>query len=310
MQGPIEKIEEELLEFKQEVLALAQLPKVARLQQSQKNKVEAELGDLLFSLCNIASLMKINPEDSLRSTLNRFQKRFHHVEARLKEIGKTPEESDLIEMDSFWKEAKKIENVQIWGLTGGIASGKSTVARLFSELGVPVLDADLISREILDEKGEAYETVLRRFGTTDRAHLKKMIFSDSKAKTDLEGILHPFIYKKSEEKIRSLALHQPILIYEASLLIETEKDRHQTEILKKLEGIIVVEAPRDIRLKRLLSREKISLELANQIIDSQLPENQRRASADFIIENSGSLEYLKKRVQDLKNKIWTLSRLE
>jgi MazG family protein len=109
MQGPLAKVEEELGEFKAEVLALEKTDPSSPDARALKLKVESELGDLLFTLANVGYLMKINPEDALREQLHRFERRFRHVEKRLKENGKTPEQSSLPEMDQYWNEAKKHE---------------------------------------------------------------------------------------------------------------------------------------------------------------------------------------------------------
>ncbi len=110
MQGPLAKIDEELGEFKAEILQLEKkAADKAPDAEATRKKVEGELGDLLFTLCNAAYLMKINPEDALRGTLVRFETRFKHVERRLKEAGKTPEQSNLSEMDRYWDEAKAKE---------------------------------------------------------------------------------------------------------------------------------------------------------------------------------------------------------
>jgi tetrapyrrole methylase family protein/MazG family protein len=109
MQGPLAKVEEELGEFKAEVLALEKAAPGSDEAQSLKKKVQDELGDLLFTLANVGYLMKINPEDTLREQLHRFESRFKHIERRLKENGKKPEDSDLAEMDRYWDEAKKLE---------------------------------------------------------------------------------------------------------------------------------------------------------------------------------------------------------
>ncbi len=97
LNGPLEKIEEEIRELKEAI------------QSKQKDKIEAELGDALFSICNLAQFVGVTPEDSLRGTMKRFESRFRHVERRLKELGKTPETSNLEEMDRFWDEAKALE---------------------------------------------------------------------------------------------------------------------------------------------------------------------------------------------------------
>jgi tetrapyrrole methylase family protein/MazG family protein len=134
MQGPLAKVEEELAEMKEEVLALEKLVQsekaaaAARANPSpspaaatpsaltsadataaQRKKLESEMGDLFFTLCNVAFLMKVSPEDALRSTLARFESRFRHVERSLKKTGKLPEQSTLEEMDRYWNEAKQLE---------------------------------------------------------------------------------------------------------------------------------------------------------------------------------------------------------
>lgn len=106
MDGPLAKLKEELAEFESEVRARENAKPAA---PAAREKLEAELGDLLFSLCNVGYLMKLNPEDALRSTLARFERRFRHVESRLRDQGKRPEDSTLAEMDRFWDEAKRAE---------------------------------------------------------------------------------------------------------------------------------------------------------------------------------------------------------
>jgi tetrapyrrole methylase family protein / MazG family protein len=102
--GPMEKLDEEFAEFKEELKKMEKNPS-----EEQRKRMESELGDLFFSLCNLAQFVKISPEDALRSTLQRFHSRFQFVEKKLKELGKTPEQSNLEEMDRFWNEAKAAE---------------------------------------------------------------------------------------------------------------------------------------------------------------------------------------------------------
>jgi MazG family protein len=108
MKGPLAKVHEETKELQEEVLKLERDPKNEEL----RKKVSNEIGDLLFTVCNVAYLLKISPEDSLRAQMQRFESRFKHVEKRLKASGKTPEQSTLAEMDQFWDKAKKIEKQQ------------------------------------------------------------------------------------------------------------------------------------------------------------------------------------------------------
>jgi tetrapyrrole methylase family protein/MazG family protein len=112
MKGPLDKVEEELREMKVEVLALERAVQAkandAEL-AAQRAKLQSEIGDLFFTLANVSYLMKVNPEDALRGTLARFESRFNHVERKLREAGKTPDQSDLAEMDRYWDEAKALE---------------------------------------------------------------------------------------------------------------------------------------------------------------------------------------------------------
>ncbi len=116
MEGPIAKIDEELAEFKQELYALEKAededaPHGER--ETIRRRLGEELGDLLFTLSNVAYLMDVNAEDALRATLHRFESRFRHVERRLKEQGKLPEQSTLEEMDKYWDEAKRREKLEL-----------------------------------------------------------------------------------------------------------------------------------------------------------------------------------------------------
>jgi dephospho-CoA kinase len=301
MNGPLEKVEEELNELKVEVLQLEEFQKnpTPGSQESQiRQRVESELGDLFFTLCNIAYLMKINPEASLRGTVAKFESRFKYVERQLKKNGKTPEESNLEEMDRLWDDAKKVERAEVWGLTGGIASGKSTVGKLMIEAGIPVIDADLIAKQLSEEGGAAHQAIQARFGTTDRAALRQIVFSDPAARKDLEAILHPMIQAESRRQIEELGLKHSIVVYEASLLVEANRQNEFT-------GLIVVEAPKPIRVQRLLGRGSIRPEEAEKIIASQISDEDRRKHADVIIENSGDLTTLKGKVLELiQQKAW------
>jgi len=111
LEGPLGKVDEELSEFKTEIAACEKLSdKIPlELQDKARKQAEHELGDLFFSLCNVAYLTKLNPEDAFRTTLKRFETRFKHVEQRLKQQGRTPDQSTLEEMDRYWDEAKALE---------------------------------------------------------------------------------------------------------------------------------------------------------------------------------------------------------
>ncbi len=295
LEGPFDKVEEEWAELKVEIQQLEKSKlesKENTPSPSALKKVESEMGDLLFTLCNLSYLLKINPEDALRGTLSRFQNRFRHVERRLKEMGKSPDQSHLEEMDEFWSEAKKIEKTQVWGLTGRIAAGKSTVARFLSEHGIPIIDADLISRELMQSNETVRLDIFKKWGTLDRTQLRDLVFKDPEAKAHLESILHPLIQAESNKRIRELAGHHTIIVYEAALLIET--GRHED-----LAGLIVVESSDEIQLKRLLERPTMTLETAERILKSQLTNENQKRHADQTIQNTGSLEVLRQKVKTL-----------
>lgn len=120
LEGPLAKVDEELEELKTEISIYEKGHEKSvkkgldkKVNDQIKDKISNELGDLFFSLCNLAFLLKINPEDAFRGTLTRFETRFRHVEKRLKELGKSPDQSSLQEMDIYWDEAKTIENKPI-----------------------------------------------------------------------------------------------------------------------------------------------------------------------------------------------------
>lgn len=192
--------------------------------------------------------------------------------------------------------------MKIYGLTGGIASGKSTAAGYFRDLGIPVIDADEIARDLRAPGGAASEAILERFGTLDRVALRDRIASDPKAKKDLEGILHPLIAKESERRFAALAMAGaassavPVYaIYEAALLVEAGR-------AQEMAGVILVESRRENQLERLISRDGMTEERARQFLDATLKANPieaKRKAATHTITNDGTLEELRTAVEKL-----------
>lgn len=185
-----------------------------------------------------------------------------------------------------------LSGLKIFGLTGGIASGKSTVGVYFSELGIPVIDADEIARDLRAPGGEAFDTIEKRFGTVESAKLREKIFSDPTAKGDLEKIMHPLIQKKSEEEFEKYRGRAPYVIYEAALLVETGRHRD-------LAGLIVVSLSPELQLERLMKRDRVSEAVARQMIDAQSATSLKESQATHRILNEGSLDDLKKQVRNL-----------
>jgi dephospho-CoA kinase len=180
--------------------------------------------------------------------------------------------------------------VRVIGLTGGIATGKSSVARFFEEQGIPVIDADQLSRDAVVPESPALQQIVSIFGTDivtpegtlDRKRLGELVFSDTDKRRLLENILHPAIRKLAEERIAqaSSAGHQR-LIYMAPLLIEAGAT-------DRVDDIWVVTVRRDIQLERLMRRDMISREQAERIIKSQMPLAEKERYGSVVIDNSGT----------------------
>jgi dephospho-CoA kinase len=176
------------------------------------------------------------------------------------------------------------------GLTGGIAAGKSAVAALLRARGIPVLDADAISREILRPGEPAHADVAREWptvitadGTIDRKALGRIVFADPTARAKLEAISHPRIRARVAEETRRLGEQGHALVFlEAALLVETG-------FYRQLDGLVVVTAPVPVQRARLLARDQMTPEEADARLAAQLPPGQKTAVAHHVIDNGGPL---------------------
>jgi dephospho-CoA kinase len=188
---------------------------------------------------------------------------------------------------------------KVIGLTGNIACGKSTVARLLSALGVAVVDADELAREVTAKGSPALKKLRKEFGdgvfdaagALDRAKLREAVFADPAKRLALESILHPEIARRSRVKFEELgrAGHE-VVVYEAALIVEAGRER-------ELDGLLVVACPKEAQRARLKGRDSnLPAETAERMIGSQLPQETKRAAATWVIENDGSLEELKAKV--------------
>ena len=185
------------------------------------------------------------------------------------------------------------------GLTGNIACGKSTVAKILKRTGIPIVDADHVSREVCKKGSPVLKQiavqlsldVFTKAGTLDRKKLRKLVFSDSKKRKILEKIMHPAIKKRSEASFRDLFKKgHPLVIYEASLLIETGRQ-------KNFDGILLVTSPEKDQLKRIKKRDpSISAKLAQKMICAQMPQLKKMQYADWVIQNCTTLDELQDKV--------------
>jgi dephospho-CoA kinase len=188
------------------------------------------------------------------------------------------------------------------GLTGGIGAGKSTVARLLAEYGAVVVDSDAIARDVvapstpgLAKVVEAFGAgVLRDDGSLDREGLGRTVFSDPDARRKLEGITHPLIGAESGRLIEAARESgAPLLVHDIPLLVENG-------LPESFDEVIVVEAPEEVRLARLAARG-LPREQALERMKAQATDEQRRAAATYLIENSGAMNDLRERVDE----VWT-----
>jgi dephospho-CoA kinase len=193
------------------------------------------------------------------------------------------------------------------GLTGGIASGKSTVARFFAALGVAVIDADEIAREVMSPSSHLLAKLAARFGprilsgdgSLDRAALRRIVFADSKARTDLEALTHPAILERMRE--RAAAASGPYQILAIPLLVETGAAR-------EVDRVLVVDCAEETQVARLQARDGATLQEARGMLAAQASREQRLAAADDIIVNDGDLHRLRDQVVDLHARYVALSR--
>jgi dephospho-CoA kinase len=187
------------------------------------------------------------------------------------------------------------------GLTGNIASGKSTVARLLSERGATIIDADVLARRAVERSTPAHGKIVRRWGDAvlapdghlDRAALRGIVFGDPDQLEELNQIVHPEV-----ERLRERLLNEAeqrgdrVVVCDIPLLFEA----HMTE---RFDRIVLVDAPRPLRLERLVKDRGLHETDAMGMIAAQMPAELKRARADFIIENDGTLAELEARVQEV-----------
>jgi dephospho-CoA kinase len=191
------------------------------------------------------------------------------------------------------------------GLTGTIASGKSTAAKLFESYGAFSIDLDLVSRGLLEKGKPAYNQILATFGSSilcdnndniDRKKLRNIIFNNEDKRKTLESILHPLIREEEQRIVNSIKAknRHPVIIVHAALLIETDS-------YKRFDALIVMYNDEANCLERLINRDKIPEELANSMIGAQLPINEKLKYANFILDNSRDIEYLSHEVKRVYN---------
>ena len=189
--------------------------------------------------------------------------------------------------------------MRVIGLTGGIASGKSSVAALVSAFGIPVIDADQLARDVVLPGSAALVRITECFGkgvldftgALDRAALAEIVFADTEARKKLEAILHPAIRLLAEERLAELRSRgEQIVFYMAPLLIEAG-------VVDRVDEVWVVYLDREAQLNRLMARDQITRDAAEKRIASQMPMDEKKKFGRVVIDNSGSMAELAAQVE-------------
>jgi dephospho-CoA kinase len=192
--------------------------------------------------------------------------------------------------------------VVIAGLTGGIASGKSTVSAVLAEAGARVIDADRIARDIVRRGGPAYQRIVARFGRQilrpdgdiDRGRLGAVVFDDPQERRALEGIVHPGVREETARRVEQLRREAPdaVVVLDVPLLFESGMHRGLAEV-------IVVYVPAAVQLERLIKRDSLPKAAALARIRSQMPLDEKKALATRVIDNSGPPEETRRQTLEI-----------
>ncbi|HVH64831.1 MAG TPA: dephospho-CoA kinase [Candidatus Acidoferrum sp.] len=187
--------------------------------------------------------------------------------------------------------------MRVLGLTGGIGSGKSTVASMFTELGAEVIDADQLARDVVEPGQPALEEIVQAFGADivrpdgqlDRAKLGSIVFADAAARSRLNAITHRRIRERMHHEVQQRSDRQGLLLLDIPLLYENARS-------SLVEKVIVVWVDAATQLRRLTERSGLSSDEATRRIASQMSLDEKRAQADIVIDNTGSLESTRRQV--------------
>jgi dephospho-CoA kinase len=187
------------------------------------------------------------------------------------------------------------------GLTGNIASGKSTVARLLSERGATIIDADVLARRVVEPGMPAFDEIVRRWGpevvapdgSLDRDALRRLVFSEPEQLEELNSIVHPEVGAYRDRLVDEARQRgDRLVVQDIPLLFERG-------IVDQFDRIVLVDAPRPVRLERLMRERGLSETDAMDMMTAQMPAELKRARADYIIENTGTVRELEERVSDV-----------
>lgn len=184
--------------------------------------------------------------------------------------------------------------MKLIALTGGIASGKTTVSRRLSELGAHHIDADQLAREVVEPGQQALKQIIQQFGaevlhadgTLNRAELANVVFGDAEKLEKLNNIVHPAVRRRGQERIDAVrhSDEDGVVVYDVPLLVESPND-HSWDL------VVVAEAPADLRIDRMIELRGLTRAEAEARISHQATDEERRAIADVVIDTSGTVEW-------------------
>ena len=188
-------------------------------------------------------------------------------------------------------------------VTGGIASGKSTVSRMLEEMGAPLVDLDHLARVVVEPGKRAYQeivasfgpAVLDREGALDRKKLSELVFRDPEKRKMLEGLTHPRIFEEMRRQIDETAAVRPGAVIQVAVPL-----LYEFELQSRFHSVLLVYVPREVQIERLMARDRIRRDAAERILDAQLPMDEKLRKADFVINNQGSPGETRKQVE----KVW------
>jgi dephospho-CoA kinase len=190
------------------------------------------------------------------------------------------------------------------GLTGGIASGKSTVARLLVSKGAQLIDADELAREVVEPDRPAHQEIIKRFGegvlgedrSIDRNALGDIVFADASARKDLEAITHPRIYEEISRRLEEARPGDGVVVLDAALLVETAGNRGRNI---GLDALVVVAATVEDQIDRMARERGMPEEQARARMAAQAAQEKKLALADYIVDNRGTMDHLERNVEVL-----------
>jgi len=196
------------------------------------------------------------------------------------------------------------------GLTGGIASGKSEVSRIFKKLGAYIIDADEIAHTLLEPDTQTWEKIVNVFGTgilrpdrtIDRGVLGRIVFDDPRKLAGLNAVLHPFVFAEKERRQKVIAATDPraVIVFDVPLLIETKAH-------EDMDKVVVVTVDPKTQLRRLMDRNNLTTQEAQKRIRAQMPLNEKTKYADYLVDSGESLADMEVRVRQIFKELRQLS---